>query len=183
MVMGHLQEVKLIWIISGISIGITAYISYKLYKANKQIISNLEDEVKRYKFGIRSAYVKFGKSFEHFVPFTKYFKDKNTATFIGCPIDYICFDDDKIRFIEVKTGNSKLSTKQLKIKEMIQNKQVEFKEIRFQKYKQNQKRIIKIGTNTIQLRQMKKDCFMNYYQNYVIQYQKNLMFLEDHQYL
>lgn len=118
-------------IISITAIGVTAYISYKLYKANKQIISNLEEEVKRYKFGIKSVYVKFGKSFEHFAPFTKYFKDKNTATFLGMPIDYICFDEDKIRFIEIKTGKSKLSQKQLKIKKMIENNQIEFKEIRY----------------------------------------------------
>lgn len=50
---------------------------------------------------------------------------------MGMPIDGICFDEDSIKFIEIKTGNSKLSQKQEKIKKMVENKKVEFKEVRY----------------------------------------------------
>lgn len=101
-----------------------------IYKYNSKQINLLNEEIKRYKYGVKSAYVKFGKTFEHFAPFTKQFNKEN-AKFLGEPIDYICFDEDKIRFIEVKTGNSQLSHKQNKIKKMIENKQIEFKEVRY----------------------------------------------------
>ena len=93
----------------------------------------LKEEVKRYKFGIRSAYVKFGKTFEQFAPFTNKFKEgeKEKFMFLGCPIDGIIFGDEKITFIEIKTGNSMLSPKQSKIKNLIENKRVEFREVRF----------------------------------------------------
>ncbi|MFW9872084.1 MAG: Holliday junction resolvase-like protein [Candidatus Thorarchaeota archaeon] len=117
----------MIEIIIGIIIG--SVIVWK-YLNNK--IESLNDEVKRYKFGIKSAYVKFGKSFENFVPFISNFPgNRENTTFLGMPLDFISFDEDSIKFIEVKTGNSQLSPKQRKIKQMIENKQVEFKEVRY----------------------------------------------------
>ncbi len=47
------------------------------------------------------------------------------------PIDGVIFGDDMIKFIEIKTGNAQLSSKQKKIKKMIENNQVEFKEVRY----------------------------------------------------
>ena len=51
--------------------------------------------------------------------------------FLGMPIDGICFDDDQIKFIEFKTGNSHLSKKQQQIKKQIEQKQVQWIELRF----------------------------------------------------
>lgn len=98
----------------------------------KKII-NLELELKKSLFATRSAYVKFGKVFEMFAPFTKDFteEEKNRFIFLGCPIDGIIFGDEIIQFIEIKTGNAKLSKKQEKIKKMIENNQIEFKEVRY----------------------------------------------------
>ena len=85
-----------------------------------------------YKFNLRSAYVKFGKTFEHFAPFTNNFPgNKETFVFMGMPIDGICFDEDSVKFIEIKTGNAKLSSKQERIKKLIEDKKVEFKEVRY----------------------------------------------------
>lgn len=47
------------------------------------------------------------------------------------PIDFIVFDEDSIKFIECKTGQSPLSPKQKKIKQQIENGLVEFKEVRY----------------------------------------------------
>lgn len=105
------------------------YLSYRLYEKIKERNS----EIKRYKFGIRSAYVKFGKTFEQFAPFTKKFTDeeKEKFIFLGCPIDGVIFNQDKITFVEIKTGNSMLSPKQQGIKNLINQGKVEFKEVRY----------------------------------------------------
>lgn len=118
-------------IIQIITIGIIAisYFAYKLYKKSK----HLESELKKTTFSLRSAYVKFGKTFEQFAPFTKNFtqEEKNGFTFLGMPIDGIIFGDDTIKFVEIKTGDSQLSAKQKKIRKMIENGQVEFMEVRY----------------------------------------------------
>ena len=97
-------------------------------------ITSLIKQNKKLKFDYQSKNVKHGKSFEHFVPFTPEFEqiaDKNNFTFIGMPIDGIAFEEDAIKFIEIKTGSSQLSQKQKRVKELIQNKQVEWHELRF----------------------------------------------------
>ena len=50
--------------------------------------------------------------------------------FIGDPIDGLSFEEDKIMFIEFKTGGSNLSQKQRKIKELVEKGKIEWKEIR-----------------------------------------------------
>lgn len=115
-------------IITTIGILILGYVSYRLYLKIKE----RDLEIKRYKFGIRSAYVKFGKTFEHFAPFTQNFLcDKEKVVFLGQPIDYIAFEEDSIKFIEVKTGNAELSPKQQKIKNLVNQGKVEWRELRY----------------------------------------------------
>ncbi len=95
-------------------------------------LKQLKQENKKLKSAIKSKEVMFGKSFEHFVPFIKDFPaDREKTVFLGMPIDFICFDDDYIKFIEVKTGQSALSPKQNKIKRMIENGLVKFIEVRY----------------------------------------------------
>lgn len=105
---------------------------YKKLIISRQEVEKIAEELKKYKFGIRSAYVKFGKTFEHFAPFTSKFPaDKGRSVFLGQPIDFIAFEEDSIKFIEVKTGNSSLSEKQCKIRDLISRGKVEFKELRY----------------------------------------------------
>ena len=79
----------------------------------------------------KSSEVRLGQISEKLVPFLKFFKyDPKNAYFIGMPIDYIVFEDDKIIFVEIKTGDSALSKKQNAIKNIIKNKNVEFEIIR-----------------------------------------------------
>ena len=49
-----------------------------------------------------------------------------TAKFIGDPIDFIHFDDDKITLVEVKSGKSQLSKKQREIRDLVKAGKVEF---------------------------------------------------------
>jgi predicted Holliday junction resolvase-like endonuclease len=89
-------------------------------------------KLKETKSKLNSSYIRFGKSFEHFVPFTKNFPgNKENTVFLGMPIDLVNFDEDTIKFIEVKTGQSQLSPKQRKIKKQIEDGKVEFLEVRY----------------------------------------------------
>ena len=109
------------------------FLTISLFLLISQIIL-LSRQNKKLKFDYQSTNIKHGKSFEHFVPFTPEFNkiaDKNNFTFIGMPIDGIAFEEDAVKFIEIKTGSSQLNQKQKHIKELIQNKQVEWHELRF----------------------------------------------------
>lgn len=84
----------------------------------------------------RSSAVNWGKSIEHFVPFmTKFPVPPEDVVFLGMPIDYVGFThtDSKtmceVHFIEVKSGNSILMTKQRNIKKAIQEGRVKWHEI------------------------------------------------------
>lgn len=120
--------IQIITIIIGI---IAGFFIWKLYQKSNQL-QELQGELKSSNSLLKSLRVKFGKSFEHFAPFTKIFPgDKDNAVFMGMPIDYISFDLDTIKFIEIKTGNAQLSPKQKRIKKQIENGEVEFKEVRY----------------------------------------------------
>ncbi len=86
----------------------------------------------------RSADVVLGKIGEQFAPvmtFSKYRLNPKDARFLGSPIDYIVFNGlsegklKEIVFVEIKHGNSKLSKSQIQIKEVIENKNIDFIEI------------------------------------------------------
>ena len=79
----------------------------------------------------KQSEVRLGQITERLVPFLNQFPyDPTRAQFLGQPIDYIIFQDDKIIFVEVKSGNSRLSKKQRLIKSNIEEGNVEFQEIR-----------------------------------------------------
>jgi len=85
----------------------------------------------------RSYSVNLGKITEHLVPFHKTFPfNPKYARFIGSPIDMIVFDghsekQDEITIwiVEVKTGNSRLTEGQQKIKTAVKNAQIRWFEI------------------------------------------------------
>jgi len=93
-------------------------------------IIDLRKSLKKINFSKSSLSVKYGKTMEELAPFMKnYPYNPENFKFIGSPIDGIQFDEDKIIFVEFKTGSSKLSKKQKKIKKMIEDKKLFFKEI------------------------------------------------------
>lgn len=68
---------------------------------------------------------------EQFIPFLKsYPYDPQNFRFIGTPIDGVQFENDKIIFVEFKTGNSRLSKKQENVKKLLGEKKVNFEEMR-----------------------------------------------------
>lgn len=81
----------------------------------------------------KSSETRLGMISEHLVPMLANFPYKpEDAHFLGQPVDYIIYDLDqaKIVFLEVKSGNSKLSKRQKIIKNIIQQGRVFYEEIR-----------------------------------------------------
>lgn len=85
----------------------------------------------------KSARIISGKAIEKLLPFFKEFKyDVHDLRLLGEPIDYIIFDGyskgkiKQIVFLEVKTGESKLSKIQKEIKDIIEKKEVRWEELK-----------------------------------------------------
>ena len=93
----------------------------------RKIASPLKKEKKRIEERKRSLSSLYGKITEQFAPFMeRYPYNPKNFRFIGSPIDGIQFEDDKIIFVEFKSSNSKLTEGQKKMKEIVENKKVEW---------------------------------------------------------
>lgn len=84
----------------------------------------------------RSGAVQWGKTIEHFVPFTSAFPiPPEDVVFLGMPIDYVGFSNTgsktkcEVHFIEIKSGNAFLMGKQKNIKKAIQEGRVYWHEL------------------------------------------------------
>jgi predicted Holliday junction resolvase-like endonuclease len=92
------------------------------------ITDRLKEAISRNK----SVEVRTGFIMEKIAPFTEAFgENPKNVKHLGDPIDYVCFEDDYICFVEVKTGKSRLSSKQNKIKKLIEEGKVNFKTVRY----------------------------------------------------
>ncbi len=75
----------------------------------------------------KSSEVRTGMIAEQIAPFLEdYPADPATARFIGDPIDFVHFDEEKVTFVEVKSGKSQLSKKQRHIRDLIKDGKVDF---------------------------------------------------------
>jgi len=77
-----------------------------------------------------------GKFIERFVPFLKKIPfEPSDMHFLGSPVDYIVFEGlhednvQKVTFVEIKTGESKLTKREKSLKETVERKKVYWKEI------------------------------------------------------
>jgi predicted Holliday junction resolvase-like endonuclease len=93
-----------------------------LFKSN----SEKNDKLKRYP-------IVSGQKMQELVPFFKDFpydvRDVDLK-FLAMPVDYVMFAKDRIEFIEIKSGNSKLSEKQENIKNLVERGRVYWREIK-----------------------------------------------------
>ena len=105
------------------------------------------EEIKKQKGRAASAHTTKGQILEKWCPFLEHpeidpdWEAKNWA-FMGQPIDYIIFDwrndktinlaDGKIIMLDVKSGKSQLTTKQRRIRDLIQAGKVEWRTIRLE---------------------------------------------------
>ena len=87
--------------------------------------------LKAVRFNSQSLSTRYGKMTEQFIPFIPTYPwDPERFRFIGSPIDGIQFENDRIILVEFKTGESHLSPRQRRIRELVGAGQVEFKEVR-----------------------------------------------------
>ena len=95
-----------------------------------------DDARKRYKELFKqkkSSEVRLGQITEHFAPLIPSWEaDPKNFKFLGAPIDGISFNlkDNEIVFVEIKSGRSRLSENQKKIKEIVEKGNVFFKTFR-----------------------------------------------------
>jgi predicted Holliday junction resolvase-like endonuclease len=87
----------------------------------------------------RSRSVITGKIFEQLVPYLPHFRhNPKDARFIGSPIDFLVFDGlnedrcDQVVFVEVKTGESGLSTRERRVRDAVQAGRVQWEELRIE---------------------------------------------------
>ena len=115
-----------------------------------QIMTQSEEksqEIKKQKGRAASAHTTKGQILEKWCPFLEHpdidpdWEAKNWS-FMGNPIDYIVFDwrndktinmaDGKVIMLDVKSGKSQLTTKQRRIRDLIQAGKVEWRTIRLE---------------------------------------------------
>ena len=105
-----------------------------LLENRKRLLATIEQKEEEYKKLFnqkKSSEVRLGQISESLAPFLTNFKyDPKRAHFLGMPIDYVIFQDDKVVFLEVKSGQAQLNPTQKSIKDLIQKKQVEWDEMR-----------------------------------------------------
>jgi predicted Holliday junction resolvase-like endonuclease len=87
----------------------------------------------------RSQAVVLGRVTEHLAPYLPEFKlNPRDARFIGSPIDLIVFngltegDLKSIVFVEIKSGESQISPRERKVRDVIEQGNVEWRELRIQ---------------------------------------------------
>ena len=75
----------------------------------------------------KSSEVKLGAIAETLTPFLEGFpyNPKNLRS-LGSPIDYVSFEEEEVTFIEVKSGESKLSKRQRDIQKLVEEGKVKF---------------------------------------------------------
>ena len=110
----------------------------EIYALKEQHILDLQSKISAARTDAkkRSTAVQWGKSIEHFVPFTSKFPiPAEDVSFLGMPIDYVGFTDTgsktkcAVHFVEVKSGNAFLMDKQKNIRTAILEKRVHWHEI------------------------------------------------------
>ena len=96
-----------------------SYYKNKIYKLQENLTKATSEKI--------SLSTKYGQISEEFFPLEQsYPYNSKNFKFLGNPIDGIQFNEDKIILVEFKTNKSKLSTKQRHIRNLINDKQVEF---------------------------------------------------------
>ncbi len=91
----------------------------------------LKSELGELKFSKQSQSVKYGQLTEQWIPFSNKFPfNPQGFRFLGKPIDGVAFEDDKIVFVEFKTNKAQLNDSQKKVKRLIEEKKVEWFELR-----------------------------------------------------
>ena len=120
------------YILSGLMFICLCFI-LRVYYAQQATIKKQLEDLNKILSQKKSSEVRLGQISEHFAPLLKDFPyDAKNARFLGSPIDLIVFDIDneRIIFIEIKTGNSKQTKKQRQIRDIIEEGNITYEVMR-----------------------------------------------------
>lgn len=107
---------------------VTTYIYIKKLKKELKIAAEARNKLM---FQKKQSEIVTGQVAEKLAPFLKNFNhDPQNIQFLGNPIDYIVFENKGITLIEIKSANSKLTKKQLTIKNQVKAKKIFWEEFR-----------------------------------------------------
>ena len=110
------------WVVAGLALALLLAVLYSV-------------RITRSYFGLRRLRrgdaVRRGFTTEQWLPLTESYPwDPRNFRFLGAPIDGVQFEDDRVVLVEFKSGRSRLSDRQLRIRDLVQNGRVEFREVR-----------------------------------------------------
>jgi predicted Holliday junction resolvase-like endonuclease len=122
---------NLLGLAAGIVIGVLlAWIYLLIWKARYTALIR-EDAVQR------SQAITAGKVHEQLIPYLPAFPyNPKDVRFLGSPVDFVVFDGlaegrlNRIVFLEVKTGRSRLTSREREVRQVIQAREVEWAELR-----------------------------------------------------
>ena len=134
--------VSIYWVVLVVLLAI--FISIVYGKWREEVYERrFSDDFKNKASGIRADAIKRSQSsikgnyLEQFAPYFKDFPtDSGDITFLGKPIDYVAFtnleneEDTEIILVEVKTGKSRLTKRQRKIKKAVEEGRIRWEEFR-----------------------------------------------------
>ena len=110
------------WVVAGLALALALAVLYSVRITRSYI------GLRRQK---RGDDVRRGFTTEQWLPLTESYPwDPRNFRFLGAPIDGVQFEDDRVVLVEFKSGRSRLSDRQLRIRELVQNGRVEFREVR-----------------------------------------------------
>ena len=114
-----------------IIVGLLVFWSFLRENNSSKKVIKVQDDFNKLLNQKKSSEVRLRQIAEQLAPFLDNFPyDPKKISFLGNPIDYVYFGEDKVTIIEIKSGNARLSKKQRSIKKLILEGKVEWDEIR-----------------------------------------------------
>ena len=111
-------------LIAGICLSIGAVLKFHYdEKESDKEFKKLKNSFDRLLSQKKSSEIRVGKIGENMAPFMEDWPyDPNKFRFIGNPVDGIQFTDNEIIFVEIKTGKSRLTKSQRKVRDILRKK-------------------------------------------------------------
>ncbi len=125
-----MRDLILVGLLACIGTSLVAYLWFLIWKV-RYTRAVRDDAV------LRSQAVTAGKIYEQLVPFLPGFEfNPKDARFLGTPVDFVVFDGlsegdvRRIVFVEVKTGQSQLTTRERRVRDTVKAGLIEWAEVR-----------------------------------------------------
>ena len=110
------------WIVAGLALALAIAVLYSVRITRSYIA------LRRLR---RGDAVRRGFTTEQWLPLAESYPwDPRNFRFLGAPIDGVQFEDDRVVLVEFKSGRSRLSDKQMRIRDLVRSGKVEFREVR-----------------------------------------------------